>query len=84
MRRTSSISVSGVQVSGWSSITRAHQRAAERAAVLDDRQDHLAKGQHADQVAVSMTTSEPMSFSAMVFTASASGSSGGRCTACRP
>ena len=52
MRRTSSISVSGVQVSGWSSITLRDRGVADRAAVVDDRLDHLAEGQHADQLAV--------------------------------
>ena len=51
MRRTSSSSVAGVQVSGASSMTPRTTRRAERAAVGDDRLDHLAEGEHADQLA---------------------------------
>ena len=52
MRRTSSISVSGVQVSGWSSITLCTRVVPSAPPLLDDRLDHFAEGEHADQLAV--------------------------------
>jgi hypothetical protein len=76
MRRTSSISVSVVQVSGWSSID--ERTCVEPSVPPFFTMDWMTsrKVSMPTSSPCSMTTSEPMSFSAMMSTARASGSSG--------
>src|SRR5574341_2011579 len=76
MRRTSSISVSGVQVSGWSSITVRTTVAPTLPPLPTTAWITSRKVSMPTRSPCSITTSEPMSRSAIVRTASASGCSG--------
>ena len=76
MRRTSSISVSGVQVSGASSITERTWRLPRLPPLATMAAMTSRKVSMPTRSPCSMTTSEPMSMSAMVCTAAASGWSG--------